>query len=114
MRFTLLTHHCPTVRLFASSKCWIEAEALRQFYATATLEGVRLAVAFPDLHPGRGTPVGAAFVTEETIYPHIVGGDIGCGMALFKTDLLRREARLDRWADLRFDLEHPWEGNAGD
>jgi release factor H-coupled RctB family protein len=30
-------------------------------------------------------------------------------MALFKTSLLRREARLDRWAELRFNLEHPWE-----
>ena len=32
-------------------------------------------------------------------------------MALFKTDLVRRDMKLDRWADLRFDLEHPWEGD---
>jgi release factor H-coupled RctB family protein len=43
------------------------------------------------------------------IYPHLIGGDIGCGMALFKTDLVRCDARLDRWAALRFDLEHPWD-----
>jgi release factor H-coupled RctB family protein len=30
-------------------------------------------------------------------------------MALFKTDLVRRDAKLDRWADLRFNLEHPWD-----
>jgi release factor H-coupled RctB family protein len=42
------------------------------------------------------------------IYPHVIGGDIGCGMALFKTNLLRREVKLDRWAALRFSLEHPW------
>jgi release factor H-coupled RctB family protein len=59
------------------------------------------------LHPGKGSPVGAAFVTERVIYPHLIGGDIGCGMALFKTDLVRRDAKLDRWAALRFDLEHP-------
>ena len=94
-------------RLFASSKSWIEGEAVRQLFATAKLPGVRLAVGFPDLHPGRGTPVGAAFVTDEVIYPHIIGGDIGCGMALFKTNLLRCEVKLDRWAQLRFDLEHP-------
>ncbi len=64
---------------------------------------------FPDLHPGKGTPVGAAFVTGDVIYPHLVGGDIGCGMALFATDLVRRDAKLDRWAKLRFDLEHPWD-----
>ncbi len=97
------------VRLFASTQSWIESEAVRQLYASARLDGVRLAVGFPDLHPGRGTPVGAAFVTEGVIYPHLIGGDIGCGMALFKTDLLRREAKLDRWAALRFNLEHPWD-----
>ena len=64
---------------------------------------------FPDLHPGKGTPVGAAFVTEGVIYPHLIGGDIGCGMALFKTDLVRRDAKLDRWAELQFNLEHPWD-----
>jgi release factor H-coupled RctB family protein len=96
------------IRLFASAKSGIEGEAVRQLYATAKFEGVRLAVGFPDLHPGKGTPVGAAFVTEDVIHPHVIGGDIGCGMALFKTNLLRREVKLDRWAGLRFNLEHAW------
>ena len=99
----------PAVRVIASPKSWIEGEAVRQLYATARLAGIRLAVGFPDLHPGKGTPVGAAFVTEDVIYPHLIGGDIGCGMALFKTNLLRREVRLDRWTALRFNLEHPWD-----
>ncbi len=97
------------VRLFASAQSWIEGEAVRQLYATAKLDGVRLAVGFPDLHPGKGTPIGAAFVTEGVIYPHLIGGDIGCGMALFKTDLVRRDAKLDRWARLQFNLEYPWD-----
>ena len=97
------------VRLFASAQSWIEGEAVRQLYATAKLDGVQLAIGFPDLHPGKGSPVGAAFVTEDVIYPHLVGGDIGCGMALFKTNLVRRDAKLDRWAKLQFDLEHPWD-----
>ena len=54
----------PSVRLFASAKSWIEGEAVRQLYATAKLEGVRRAVGFPDLHPGKGSPVGAAFVSS--------------------------------------------------
>ena len=78
------------VRLFASAKSWIEGEALRLLYATAKLDGMRLAAGFPDLHPGKGSAVGAAFVTEGLIYPYLIGGDIGCGMALFKTDLVRR------------------------
>jgi release factor H-coupled RctB family protein len=104
----------PTVRLFASAQSWIEGEAVHQLYATAKLPGVRRVVGFPDLHPGKGTPVGAAFVTEAVIYPHLIGGDIGCGMALFVTDLTRRDVKLDRWAALRFDLEHPWEDFVGD
>ncbi|HLX68647.1 MAG TPA: RNA ligase RtcB family protein [Verrucomicrobiae bacterium] len=104
----------PVVRLIASPKSWIEGEAVRQLYATAKLEGMQLAVGFPDLHPGRGAPVGAAFVTNEFIYPHVIGGDIGCGMALFKTSLLRREVKLDRWASLRFNLEHAWDEDVGE
>jgi release factor H-coupled RctB family protein len=99
------------VRLFASAKSWIEGEALRQLHAAAKLDGMRLVAGFPDLHPGKGSPVGAAFVTDSLIYPYLIGGDIGCGMALFKTDLVRRDVKLDRWANLRFDLEHPWEGD---
>ena len=99
----------PLVRLFASAGSWIEGEATRQLYATAKLDGVRQVVGFPDLHPGKGAPVGAAIVTEGVIYPHFIGGDIGCGMALFKTDLVRRDVRLDRWTKLQFNLEHPWD-----
>lgn len=102
------------VRVIASPKSWMEGEALRQFYAVAKFEGMRQAVAFPDLHPGKGAPVGAAFVTGDVIYPHLIGGDIGCGMALFKTNLVRREAKLDRWAGLRLDLEHPWDEYVSD
>src|SRR6187399_3005022 len=97
------------VRLFASAQSWIEGEAVRQLYATAKLDGMRRAVGFPDLHPGKGSPVGAAFVTEGVVYPHLIGGDIGCGMALFRTDLVRRDAKLDRWAKSQFNLEHPWD-----
>jgi release factor H-coupled RctB family protein len=100
-------------RLFASPQSWIEGEAVRQLHATAKLDGVRYAVGFPDLHPGKGSPVGAAFVTEGVIYPHLIGGDIGCGMALFKTDLVRRNAKLDRWAEKYFHLEHPWDEEVG-
>src|ERR1017187_7344281 len=98
------------VRLFVSAKSWVEGEALRQLYAAANFDGMRMAVGFPDLHTGKGSPVGASFVTEGLIYPYLIGGDVGCGMALFKTDLVQRDIKLNRWTDLRFDLEHPWEG----
>ena len=101
------------VRLFASPECWVEAEAVRQLYAIAKLDGVRQVVGFPDLQPAKGGPAGAAFVAQGVIYPHLIGGDIGCGMELWKTSLEHRKATPNRWADLRFDLEHPWEGNLG-
>ncbi|HEX7655341.1 MAG TPA: RtcB family protein, partial [Verrucomicrobiae bacterium] len=102
------------VRLIASPQAWIEGEAVRQLYAVAEWEGMRQVVGFPDLHPGRGSPVGAAFVTDEVIYPHLIGGDIGCGMTWFQTDLTRRDAKLDRWVDKNYQLEHPWDEGVAD
>ena len=104
----------PAVRLFASTQSWIEGEAVRQLYAASKLAGLRSAVGFPDLQPGKGSPVGAAFVAKGVIHPHLIGGDLGCGMALFQTDLTRGDARLDRWADQYFHLEHPWDERPGE
>lgn len=102
------------VRLFASPGSWIETAAVDQLCATAELDGIRSVVGFPDLHPGKGSPVGAAFLAREVIYPHLIGSDIGCGMTLFNSDLPRVKVRLDRWAELPFDLEQPWDGNVRD
>ncbi len=95
------------VRLYASMRSWIECEAVRQLYAVGTLDGVRRVVGFPDLQPGRLTPTGTACVTQDLIYPHLIGEDVGCGMGLFKTDLVLSDAKLSRWAELPFDLESP-------
>ncbi|EEF62210.1 RNA ligase RtcB family protein [Pedosphaera parvula] len=104
----------PNIRLIASGKDWIEGAAVDQLKRTAELPGMRLAVGFPDLHPGKGHPVGAAFVSSGTIYPYLIGNDIGCGMGFWQTDLLRRKAKLDRWAGRLSDLENPWEGDVGE
>ncbi len=53
-------------------------------------------VGLPDLHPGRGYPVGAAFFSTGHFYPALVGNDIGCGMALWQTDLLAGKEKLDK------------------
>ncbi|MCI0745735.1 MAG: RNA ligase RtcB family protein [Verrucomicrobia subdivision 3 bacterium] len=102
------------VRVVSTPQSWIESEAVRQLYSTAGLQGMKLAVGLPDLHPGRGWPVGAAFVTQGVIYPPLIGSDIGCGMGLWQTDIPRRKVRLDNWAALPFDLEQPWEGDLAD
>jgi len=98
------------VRIIASSQSWVEGEAVRQLEAVARLPGMRLAVGLPDIHPGKGAPVGAALASEGFLYPFLVGNDIGCGMGLWDVDLVARKAKPERWA-ARLDLEGPWEGN---
>src|ERR1041384_8316609 len=93
----------PQVRLISSAKSWIEGEAIRQLFACAKLDGMTMAIGYPDLHPGKGLPVVAAFVSDGMIHPFLIGGDIGCGMGFWKTDLLTRKAKLDRWTEIRFD-----------
>lgn len=93
------------VRLIASPQNWIDAEAVRQLYAMSRLDGMCQAVGFPDLNRGKHSPSGAAFVTEGIIYPHLIGGDLGCGMTCFQTDLPADELQLDPWAELPIDLD---------
>ncbi len=88
-----------------------------QLEATGRLPGMVAAIGMPDLHPGKGTPIGAAFISEQVIYPHLVGNDIGCGMGLWQTDLKTRKIKLDRWvARLRkadgTGLDGRWSGDA--
>ena len=55
--------------LIASDDSWIEGEALRQLKQTANLPGMTRAVGLPDLHPGKGIPIGAAFLSKDVVYP---------------------------------------------
>src|SRR2546427_8013462 len=74
------------MEVFANRGVWIEDAAIQQLQTTArNLAGMRAAVGLPDLHPGRGYPVGAAFFSVGRFYPALVGGDIGCGMSLYST-----------------------------
>ncbi|MCD4629611.1 RNA ligase RtcB family protein, partial [Proteus mirabilis] len=50
----------------------------------------------PDLHPGRGYPIGAAFFSVNRFYPALVGNDIGCGMTLFQTEFNHSKLNLDK------------------
>ena len=98
------------VRLFTTDKSWIEGAALAQLNHTARLEGMVLAAGFPDLHPGKGIAVGAAFVSRRVFYPALAGNDIGCGMSFWATDLAARKLKLDRLEKRISGLETPWDG----
>lgn len=99
----------PKVKLFASPESWIDGNAITQLKGTSELEGVELVSAFPDLHPGKGGPVGCAIKTKELIYPSFIGNDAGCGIGLWQIDLQRRKLKLDKWAGKLTDLDSPWE-----
>jgi release factor H-coupled RctB family protein len=99
------------VRLLASHRNWIDGEAVAQLHKTAELPGMLLAVGLPDLHPGRGHPVGAAFVTEGVFYPQLVGNDVGCGMSLWQSDFAYHKFRQDKCVKKLHDLESPWDGD---
>lgn len=100
------------MRVVASADTWIEGEALRQLDAVASLPGMTKVAGLPDLHPGKGGPVGAAFLSEGIVRPTLVGSDIGCGMALWGTDLRARKVRPDKIAKRLDGLDEPWDGDA--
>ncbi|MET1257173.1 RtcB family protein [Aliikangiella maris] len=86
-----------SVSLVTDLDTWIEGKAIQQLEKTANLQGIIKAVGMPDLHPGRGYPIGAAFLSKNKIYPALVGNDIGCGMSLWSTDLALRKINLDKF-----------------
>lgn len=100
------------VRLLASSANWIEGAAVQQLEKTSELPGMQLAVGLPDLHPGKGSPIGAAFVVEGWIYPALIGNDIGCGIGLWRTELSAKKIKRETWADQLRDLDDAWPGDA--
>lgn len=102
---------CCAPRRFFSSGLWIEGEAEAQLERVAALEGAIAAFAMPDLHPGKGIPIGCALATEGLFYPHLAGNDLGCGAmacelvgarrlspdALAKAKWLRGAPDLSEW-----------------
>lgn len=103
----------PKVRLYASDKSWIDGAAISQLKGTSELDGVERVVGFPDLHPGKGGPVGCAILTKDLIYPSFIGNDAGCGIGLWAVDALKRKAKLDKWTEKLTDLDSPWEVDQG-
>ncbi|QIH09210.1 MULTISPECIES: RNA ligase RtcB family protein [unclassified Pseudomonas] len=110
---TCIRHLSNGVSLIASDTTWIEDKALQQLHTTAQLPGMRQVVGMPDLHPGRGYPVGAAFFSTQVIYPALVGNDIGCGMALWQTDISSIRPNLDKLekkiGNIDLPLDEQWD-----
>ncbi len=83
--------------LISGPEVWMESDATLQLAAVARLDGCVRAVGMPDLHPGRGYPVGAVVATRGVVHPQLVGGDAGCGARLAITTVAKLDAdRLER------------------
>lgn len=96
----------------ASDTTWMEEAAIAQLLTTSQLEGMQRVAGMPDLHPGRGYPVGAAFFSVGRFYPALVGNDIGCGMALWQTDLKAAAVKLDKLEQRVGNIDGPMEDAA--
>lgn len=107
---TLDSHSNVDLRIVISEKNWLESSAIDQMKKTAELPGMCCGIGMPDLHPGKGQPIGAAFITRDVIYPHLVGSDIGCGMGLWKLDVKKRQVKLDKWEKKLVGLDDSWQG----
>ena len=101
------------LNVIGGESCWMEGDAVRQLERVAGLPGMTRVVGMPDMHPGKGCPIGAVFFSESCVFPILVGNDIGCGMSLWQTNIKLRKAKLDRWErKLRSgELEGSWQGN---
>ncbi|MDX1919958.1 MAG: RNA ligase RtcB family protein [Candidatus Caenarcaniphilales bacterium] len=97
------------IRFIASDETWIEESAIHQLERTSKLPNMRFVIGMPDLHPGKGNPIGAAFVSQKTFYPYLVGGDIGCGISLWQTSLITKKIKLDKWCNKLLALEEKTE-----
>lgn len=84
------------IKIITSNKNWMEHTAIVQLENIAQMKGVNRAVGLPDLHAGK-SPVGIVLETDNIVYPHIIGNDIGCGMGLFETGIGLKQFKQDRW-----------------
>ncbi|KAF1840857.1 release factor H-coupled R [Cucurbitaria berberidis CBS 394.84] len=105
---------CPVEVL--ASKAPVESLSVTQLTTTAhTLPGIVYAVGQPDLHPGTKFPIGAVFASRKWIHPPLIGSDIGCGMAWYKTTLPRSQVDGDKGrkvAEKLRGLEGAWRTQA--
>ncbi len=96
------------MNIVASPSSWIESGARDQCDQVAALDGMIHVAGMPDLHPGKGAPVGAAMLSRK-LHPFLVGSDIGCGIGVFPIRLRRPdpEKLAARFPDLDVPVSLP-------
>jgi len=90
-------------RIVANPDVWLEGEAIRQLHATAADPDCVRAVGMPDLHPGPGIPIGAAFAFAQSVRPRLIGSDAGCGAIVVALRSNKFSSSTERRARAEFD-----------
>lgn len=92
--------------VLATAEVWLDGAAVGQLDRVARTPGCVAAAGMPDLHCGRGIPVGAAFAFDGRVWPDLVGSDAGCGawLGVFPRLKKRGDALVRR---LERELEEP-------
>ena len=103
-------NHIPNISLISTPGLWLEGNAVRQLETTARLPAMRRVAGMPDLHAGRGYPIGAAFFSVGRFYPALIGGDIGCGMAFWQTALPAAKSKPAKLAKQIGNIDAPLGG----
>lgn len=115
---------CAPARKFYTEGLWIEGDAEAQWERCMRMEGAIGAFAMPDLHPGKGIPIGSALATRGLFYPHLAGNDLGCGVlcaelvgakrllpdALAKKKWLRGDPDMAHWIEHLANFGALWQG----
>jgi release factor H-coupled RctB family protein len=97
------------VRIIAEQS-YVDEKAIKQLKQLADLEGVRLVVGMPDLHPGSRFPIGCA-IAADGVYPALIGSDVGCGIALYQiASPSTSHPPPSKLANLLRGLDEPWSG----
>jgi len=92
------------ITLIASEKNWIDTRSVDALKNVAKLEGVKRVVGLPDLSVGN-VPNGMAVITQDYIYPHLIGGDIGCGMMLCEVKIKPKKIKVEKFAKYLSKIE---------
>ncbi len=91
---------------FYTQKSWVDGKAETQLAALWHKGGILKIAAFPDLHPGKYGPVGAAILD-------LIGNDIGCGMALFVLGIPAHRLKANKTAKRLRVLSAPTHSQLG-
>jgi tRNA-splicing ligase RtcB len=74
-----------TVKMWAED---LDGYAMNEVQNIASLPFIFKHIALmPDVHAGKGMPIGCVLATKNVVIPNAVGVDIGCGMCAVKSDI---------------------------